>query len=955
MTEAVSFLRRVAFLAGLTASWLLSARIAGANSAQTYLEALVDFQRYGDTIWREAAHANAPAAAGYFGDGKSAGNGGIRGSCGVAVAYAALVRAFPSDPARPARLAKVRQALLYAANTHVSGAGRCVDQLQWGHDWQTAMWAGSMGLACLLVEADLPPDTVEAVRRALADEAAYRAGIPPASGFAGDTKAEENGWDGNVLALAAAWLAADPRVPLWREAAKSYLANTYTVADTSGDPLAGWISTVTLYPDFSLENHGFYHPSYQMVAGMSLGDSWLMARLASPAMAAELQPFAEHNVLNVWSNLNQMMLDSGELAHPAGLDWELHSFEHNSYLAWIASHFNDPLARWADDRIARLTRYRQQVNGDGRFVGPSGGGFYREAVEARRTAIAWLHWQHADFPAGAAAAPGISFTHLKAVRVIAGRGPFGFVSLSYGSRIMALVEPPAQSVPAHAFLTTPRLPGILGLGALGNPTGARLVSLSGNEGGFQAELELTNGVKGLTRTYVHCAGPGVAIVEVPWPAEGVSGLPSSSFTAGVENDPLTGPGRLLEWAGGSTVVTNRSGVTHDLASGWVCIAERHGLAAGPAGFFRYQAAASYNRSGAAEDSLSFVAAEPLNARYAVWFPGCDAAQTRANAGRITWTATATHVILQFPGPGGGLAQITAPLPPAGPAYPPYQLPVSSVTASSWQAAYPPTNGVDRLPGTFWVSGRGPTNHAEWLAVAFPRLAAVSSFQIQPRTENGGYGPAGVQLLLNVSGAIPSSGRPANGEQVFEGILAPDAMLNARLATPIPATNAVLVVTGAYDRGNTNSPRNVQVVELSFFERAQPGSYGDWLLHWFSDGQLANPVITGPDSDPDADGAPNLAEFAVGGNPTMPDAELAALRPWTPAAGGFGFSFRERKIPGGAQRRFERSDDLSIWVETTPTQITNLMEFPDAWLRAAVFPAEKSQAFYRVKFIAPPDL
>ncbi|HWH68229.1 MAG TPA: hypothetical protein VNT26_02550, partial [Candidatus Sulfotelmatobacter sp.] len=645
-----------------------------ADSAQTYLECLVDFQRYGDSIWHSTTYSNAPLDAGYWGDGNSSGNGGIRGACGVAVAYAVVVQAYPADVNRLARLAKIRQALNYAANTHLSGTNVCVDKLRWGHGWQTAEWAGSMGLACLLVQSELPSATVQAVQRAVADEATYRAGVAPASGYVSDTKAEENGWNGNVLALAAAWLNTNPNAGLWLTAAKEYLANTYTVANPSGDPLVSWLSTVTLYPDFSLENHGFYHPTYQMVAGMSLGDSYLMGRLANPSIASQLQPFAEHNVLKVWTNLSHVVLDSGDFASPAGLDWELHDYEQNSYIAWLAAHFNDPLAHWEDNRLAQLVRYRQVVNGDGTFVGPSGGGFFREAVEARRTAIAWLQWTYADYPNGPAAGPATAFEHLPDVKIITQRGPFGFGSLSYGSRLLAVIEPPAGTVPTNAFLTTPRQPGILGLGALGNPTGAKLISLATNATGFQAELQLTNGTSGTTAVYLNCTGETIAIVEVPWPFSAVVAASAGSFTIGIENDPLTGGSRRLEWAGGSTTITNRSGALCNITNDWICVASRYGLAAGPTGYFNYQAAAAYNRSGAAEDTLQFIPQESLAPRYAVWFPGKNPSQTASNASLVFWTLSASNAVLTFPGLGGNPAQITAALPPAAPRYAPYVLP-----------------------------------------------------------------------------------------------------------------------------------------------------------------------------------------------------------------------------------------------------------------------------------------
>src|SRR5262249_8615767 len=143
------------------------------------------------------------------------------------------------------------------------------------------------------------------------------------------------------------WLSNSNNASLWLTGTKQYMANTYTVANTNGDPLASWITTTTLYPDFELQNHGFYYPVYQMVAGMELGDSLLFARFANPAIAAQLQPFAEHNVMNVWASLSLVQMDNGDFEYPDGLDWTLHDYEQNSYIAWIASHFNDPLARWA--------------------------------------------------------------------------------------------------------------------------------------------------------------------------------------------------------------------------------------------------------------------------------------------------------------------------------------------------------------------------------------------------------------------------------------------------------------------------------------------------------------------------------------------------------------------------------------------------------------------------------
>ena len=353
--------------------------LAQAGSQQTYLQCLTNFETYAESIWQPATYSGAPADSGYWGDGGNSGNGGIRGNGGVAVAYATLVVALPNDPRTATRLSRIRQALNYDVATHVTGSQNTVNGGKWGWssgslatctsqggaDWQSAEWAGSMGLACLLVQSNLPAQTVTGVQAVVASEATHRASIPPCTRILsdGDTKAEENAWDGNILALAAAWMTNDVNASNWLSAAKSYLVNTYTVAEpdlitpnTNGDPLASWISTVTVFPSYALENHGFYHPTYEMVAGMSAGDSLLMASLADTNIATQLQPYAEHNVMAVWTNnLSTLVTDTGDFAYPAGVDWSVRDFEHNSYITWMAAHFNDPLARWADGQLSNAS------------------------------------------------------------------------------------------------------------------------------------------------------------------------------------------------------------------------------------------------------------------------------------------------------------------------------------------------------------------------------------------------------------------------------------------------------------------------------------------------------------------------------------------------------------------------------------------------------------------------
>jgi hypothetical protein len=65
------------------------------------------------------------------------------------------------------------------------------------------------------------------------------------------------------------------------------------------------------------------------------------------------------------------------------------------------------------------------------------------------------------------------------------------------------------------------------------------------------------------------------------------------------------------------------------------------------------------------------------------------------------------------------------------------------------------------------------------------------------------------------------------------------------------------------------------MEVTFFERAQPGTFADWQLQHFTDAELNDSSVGSSHADPDGDGLPNLLEFAQGGDPLMADATNAS--------------------------------------------------------------------------------
>lgn len=624
------------------------------GSASDYLEALLNFEPWAESVWHDYP---ALPHSGYFGDGNSYGNGGIRGTCGIALSYAVLVRAQPQSPKHQNRLKRIEETLHYAAQTHESGPDSVltVDGKKWGvtgksdidegKGWQSSMWAASLGFTAALVENEINPQVVSECKRVVAVEANWLSKKTPPSGYEYDSKAEENAWQSNIVSLAAAWMPNNPNARKWLNMAKLYLANTYTVpSDTSG-ALSDWIETQTLFSSYALENHGFYHPTYQMVAGMSLGDSYLMAKMINPRVAQELAPFAEHNVLPVWEFMKPLVLDSGELAYPSGLDWSLHDFEHISYLSWLATHFKAPVAQWAEPRLAKQILYRQKINGDGRFVGEScPDGFYREAVEARRVAMAYLQDAIGDFPEAEGHAPKNGIYHYRDVGLIMQRSDNALTTVSYGQRTLSLVYPLHGKNAAQRFLISPNTSTLIGPGAKN-----KLLQFTKTANGFQAEiLQNRNGNK--KRIIIDSKPHAVVYINIPIKVTADSS--EKWLLTAIENDPLTGGKRTVYWDEDSLLIKERSGVSSFKGSNWINLDNWMGFVTIPEGNITYQAAKKYNRNGGAEDYIYYQQEDAFLPHAVIVLPGENAEVTKKVQNSVEWKADKGNYILSFQSPEG---------------------------------------------------------------------------------------------------------------------------------------------------------------------------------------------------------------------------------------------------------------------------------------------------------------
>nr|MCU0781804.1 hypothetical protein [Akkermansiaceae bacterium] len=131
-------------------------------------------------------------------------------------------------------------------------------------------------------------------------------------------------------------------------------------------------------------------------------------------------------------------------------------------------------------------------------------------------------------------------------------------------------------------------------------------------------------------------------------------------------------------------------------------------------------------------------------------------------------------------------------------------------------------------------------------------------------------------------------------------------------TPTPPAAAVAFETGAFPGSGTWS---LAVAGSQLILAYQPDPYAAWTagIDWQGED-------SGPLADPERDGLPNLLEFALGGDPLVPDTGIAP-RPWLAADGRLAITFWRRADPA-LHYQVEAAASpagpwLTVWASTGP--------------------------------------
>jgi hypothetical protein len=119
------------------------------------------------------------------------------------------------------------------------------------------------------------------------------------TGYSGDTKAEENGWEADILAATLGLFPNDALASRWFERLREMAVNSYShpgdvnntaVLDDWYDQksVADMYVGQNLYDDYSLQNHNLFHTSYQNVVMQELGEAALALKMFQQGLYGEV-------------------------------------------------------------------------------------------------------------------------------------------------------------------------------------------------------------------------------------------------------------------------------------------------------------------------------------------------------------------------------------------------------------------------------------------------------------------------------------------------------------------------------------------------------------------------------------------------------------------------------------------------------------------------------------------
>ena len=174
---------------------------------------------------------------------------GVRTNADLSMICAFLVKyAQPKGVALPSGITYqmlkkyAMESLVFAYSTHKANKLKiCADARYWGsvsandNVWESSLWAMSVAYSAFFQWDDLTAKQREYIRNLLVAECQYELQRTIPTGYIGDTKAEENGWEADVLAVTLGLFPDDSLAHTWFDRMRLFAINSYSHRNDAND------------------------------------------------------------------------------------------------------------------------------------------------------------------------------------------------------------------------------------------------------------------------------------------------------------------------------------------------------------------------------------------------------------------------------------------------------------------------------------------------------------------------------------------------------------------------------------------------------------------------------------------------------------------------------------------------------------------------------------------------
>lgn len=411
----------------LTEGNMTTSFVSEKDMMSSILQMLADHMKYAKSIYTTTGNNSQGTPMGYF-KANSAGQNnedGVRTNADYAFICAFLFThgdgvTLPSGITMEEVKDMAVKSINWAYSTHRSlKLAKCTNNAYWGsadkdagsttggYTWESSMWAESVAYAYWLMKDKLTDQQKQNLKTMICAEANLQISREIPWGYTDDTKAEENGWDTNILACAAALFPDEPNADAWFLKCRQFAMNTYSVNQDKydntirdGKRVRDWYIGTNLWDDYTLQNHAFFHTSYQNIAIQELSESYMAFEAMQKDNSTALRNFPlsetlRHNVQPMFDHvLKYLALADGELAMPNGNDWSMFLYDQLASYSAMACIYRDPDALMLENMAFKYTRARQQTTSDGSWMLNSDIGPRRMGVTGRRIVMTYLYHKY---------------------------------------------------------------------------------------------------------------------------------------------------------------------------------------------------------------------------------------------------------------------------------------------------------------------------------------------------------------------------------------------------------------------------------------------------------------------------------------------------------------------------------------------------------------------------------